>query len=140
MDFKEELVSLGDLMRNEISERIIFTTNVRDEKDLSMAEQDDFKEIKSAWMASEKALIVRMNDNANEGQDRTYFESISHLFAFTKTTLDKYILAFNLLKLAIVEGKTVIMVHDVTQAYRMKYFLSTFSLRSFVLSTDMPKA
>ena len=54
--------------------------------------------------------------------------------------LDKYILTFNLLKLAIVEGKTVIMVNDVTQAYRMKCFLAKFSLRSFVLSTDMPKA
>ena len=46
----------------------------------------------------------------------------------------------NLLKLAILEGKTVVMVADVTQAYRMKYFLAKFSLRSFVLSTDMPKA
>ena len=54
--------------------------------------------------------------------------------------LDKYILVFNLIKLAILDGKTVIMVNDVTQAYRMKYFLAKFSLRSFVLSTDMPKA
>ena len=54
--------------------------------------------------------------------------------------MDKYILVFNLLKLAVLEGKTVIMVSDIIQAYRMKYFLAKFSLRSFVLGTDMPKA
>ena len=90
-------------------------------------------------MGAEKALIVRMNDDADD-KDRTAFESIAHLFAFAKTVLDKYILTFNLIKLAIFEGKTVIMVNDITQAYRMKYFLAKFSLRSFVLSTDMPKA
>ena len=105
-----------------------------------MDEQTDFAAIKSAWMGSEKALIVRMNDDIDEGKEKTCFEGVAHLFAFTKTVLDKYIIVFNLLKLAILEGKTVIMVADVVQAYRMKYFLAKFSLRSFVLSTDMPKA
>lgn len=90
-------------------------------------------------MGTEKALIVKMNDE-DEGRDKTTFEGVVHLFAFTKTVLDKYIIVFNMLKLAILEGKTVIMVKDVTQAYRMKYFLSKFSLRAFVLGTDMPKA
>ncbi len=107
---------------------------------MSIDEQNDFSEIKSAWMGTEKALIVRMNDDINDEREKTCFEGVAHLFAFTKTVLDKYILVFNLLKLAILEGKTVIMVNDVIQAYRMKYFLSKFSLRSFVLSTDMPKA
>lgn len=141
MEFKEELVDLGGRLGAEVTEKVIFTTNIRDEKDLSMSEQDEFKQIKSSWMDSaQKALIVRMNDDADLGRDRTAFESIAHLFVFTKSLLDKYILVFNLLKLAILEGKTVIMVNDVTQAYRMKYFLAKFTLRSFVLSTDMPKA
>ena len=106
-----------------------------------MTEQEDFKDIKQAWAGKDaKILTVRMNDDADEGRERTAFETVAHLFAFTKTILDKYILVFNLLKLAILEGKTVIMVADVTQAYRMKYFLAKFSLRSFVISTDMPKA
>ena len=54
-----------------------------------------------------------MNDD-DDAKDRTAFESIAHLFAFTKTTLDKYILTFNFIKLAILEGKTVILVNDVT--------------------------
>mmetsp|Transcript_7415 Transcript_7415/g.8962 ORF Transcript_7415/g.8962 Transcript_7415/m.8962 type:complete len:267 (+) Transcript_7415:581-1381(+) len=141
MDFKDELVDVGSQLIEKVSCKVIFTTNVRDEKDLSMSEQDDFKEIKEAWMGPDaKALTVRMNDDADESRERTAFETVAHLFAFTKTTLDKYILIFNLLKLAILEGKTVILVSDVTQAYRLKYFLAKFSLRSFVLSTDMPKA
>ena len=120
--------------------KVIFTTNVRDETDLTSDEQADFAEIKSAWMGTDKALIIRMNDDIDEDKEVTCFESVAHLFAFTKTVLDKYILVFNLVKLAILEGKTVIMVNDVIQAYRMKYFLAKFSLRSFVLSTDMPKA
>ena len=55
------------------------------------------------------------------------------------TTLDKFLLIFNFLKLAIVEGKCVIFVNEMIQAYRIKYFLSKFSIRSFVLSPDMPK-
>ena len=91
-------------------------------------------------MGNSKALIVQMNDDDEDDKERSAFESIAHLFTFCKSMLDKYILVFNLLKLAILEGKTVIQVNDVLQAYRMKYFLSKFSLRSFVLSTDMPKA
>ena len=74
-----------------------------------------------------------------EKREKTSFESVAHLFTLCKTTLDKFILMFTLIKLAIIEGKTVIMVKDVIQAYRIKYFLSKFSLRSFVLAPDMPK-
>jgi ATP-dependent RNA helicase DDX56/DBP9 len=86
--------------------------------------------------AEQKTLTVKMNE---ETRDKTSFESVAHLFALCKTTLDKFILMFILIKLAIIEGKTVIMVNDVIQAYRIKYFLAKFSLRSFVLAPDMPK-
>jgi ATP-dependent RNA helicase DDX56/DBP9 len=46
---------------------------------------------------------------------------------------------FNFLKLAVIEGKCVIFVNEMVQAYRIKYFLSKFSVRAFVLSPDMPK-
>ena len=107
---------------------------------MTLDEQIDFSAIKQAAMGNSKALIVQMNDDDEDDRERSAFESIAHLFTFCKSMLDKYILVFNLLKLAILEGKTVIQVNDVLQAYRMKYFLSKFSLRSFVLSTDMPKA
>ena len=46
---------------------------------------------------------------------------------------------FSLLKLAIIEGKTLIVVDDITEAYRMKFFLQKFNITSFVLAPDMPK-
>ena len=64
-------------------------------------------------MGNSKALIVQMNDDDEDDRERSAFESIAHLFTFCKSMLDKYILVFNLLKLAILEGKTVIQVNDV---------------------------
>ena len=71
--------------------------------------------------------------------EKTHFEQIAHLHSFCKTTLDKYILLFSLLKLAILEGKTLVVVNDVIEAYRMKFFLQKFNMTSFVLAPDMPK-
>lgn len=62
MDFKDELVEIGDTLKDQVNGKFIFTTNVRDEKDLSVEEQDDFQTIKTAVMGTEKALIIRMND------------------------------------------------------------------------------
>jgi len=62
MDFKDEIVSLGDTLKDKVNGKIIFTTNVSDEKDLSAEEQEDYKDIKAAMMGDAKALIVKMND------------------------------------------------------------------------------
>jgi len=46
---------------------------------------------------------------------------------------------FSFVKLAIVQGKTVIMCNDVIEAYRIKLFLNKFSLKAFVLAPEMPR-
>jgi len=56
-----------------------------------------------------------------------------------QTNLDKFVLLFTFIKLGILDGKTLIYVNDVIQAYRIKIFLQRFSLKAFVLSPDMPK-
>ena len=71
--------------------------------------------------------------------EKTDFEQVAHLYSFCKTNLDKYILLFSLIKLAIIEGKTLIVVNDIVEAYRIKMFLKKFTLLSFVLAPDMPK-
>ena len=53
--------------------------------------------------------------------------------------LDKYILMFSFVKLAITKGKTVILCRDIIEAYRIKLFFNKFSLKCFVLAPDMPK-
>ena len=43
MDFKDELIEVAQVLREaQVKGKIIFTTNVRDEKDLSVDEQEDF--------------------------------------------------------------------------------------------------
>ena len=49
MDFKDEIVELSQLV-TQVNGKLIFTTNVRDEKDLTMEEQEDFKAIKTSMM------------------------------------------------------------------------------------------
>ena len=51
MDFKDEVVEVANVLKAseaecQINGKVIFTTNVRDEKDLTMDEQNDFKSIK----------------------------------------------------------------------------------------------
>lgn len=57
----------------------------------------------------------------------------------TENPLDKYILLFSFVKLAILQGKTVVMCNDIIEAYRIKLFLNKFSLKAFCLAPDMPK-
>ena len=57
----------------------------------------------------------------------------------TQNSLDKFVLLFTLIKLGILDGKTVIYCGDVIQAYRIKIFLSRFQLKAFVLSPELPK-
>ena len=114
-----------------------------DRKTQSIDEQNDYAQIQNSFLGSDKCLKVGMaekDDDEDQGWVPNGLAGVAHFFTFCKTTLDKFILVFNLLKLAVVEGKTVIMVSDVTQAYRLKYFLAKFSLRSFVLGTDMRKS
>lgn len=64
MDFKDEIIEVAAIVKEaQVNGKLIFTTNVRDETDLSVDEQEDFQAIKSALMGNEKALIVRMNDD-----------------------------------------------------------------------------
>lgn len=69
----------------------------------------------------------------------TLVERIEHFYVLTQTNLDKFVLLFTLIKLGILDGKTLIYTSDVVQAYRIKIFMQRFQLKAFVLSPDMPK-
>ena len=117
---------------------VMTTTDLRDEKDKPEDELEEFKEIKLAAMGSAKALVIRMNTAVNSA-DQSMFERIEHLYTMCENQLDKFMLLFSMVKLAVLQGKTVVMCNDVIQAYRIKLFLNRFSLRCFVLAPDMPK-
>ena len=44
-----------------------------------------------------------------------------------------------MVKLSILDGKTVIHCNELIVAYRIKIFLNRFHLKAFVLNPDMPK-
>ena len=97
-------------------------------------------QIKSTFMGTEKALIIKLNpQNHADNKSLSLYEQISHLYVMTEHDLDKYILLFSFVKLAILQGKTVIMCNDVIEAYRIKLFLNKFSLKAFVLAPEMPR-
>lgn len=84
MEFKDELVQIGDSIRGSFAGKAIFTTNAQEEKDLSLDEQTDNAEIKTAFFGKDKALIVKMNDT-DQDREMTSFETAAHLFTFCKT-------------------------------------------------------
>ena len=117
----------------------MFTTNVFDESSQAEEDQLHFKELKQSFMGKNKAIVIKMDlASTNEG-DQSRFETIKHLYAYTQTQVDKYLLLFCLSKLSIATGKTVIYANDVTQAYRIKFFFARFHFKCFVMSPDMPK-
>lgn len=116
--------------------KVILTTTVLDDDEQAAEDREAFKELKKRFAGDKKTFLIKVKQDERQVSS---FEQTSHLYALVSSTLDKFLIVFNFIKLAIVEGKCAIFVNDVVQAYRIKYFLSKFSLRSFVLSPDMPK-
>lgn len=53
---------------------------------------------------------------------------------------DKYLILYTLLKLQLVQGKTLMFVRSVEEAYRMRIFLERFSINSAVMNSELPHA
>jgi len=54
------------------------------------------------------------------------------------TDQDKFLLAFALLKLKLIEGKTMFFVNSIDRCYKLKLFLESFSIRTAVLNYELP--
>eukprot|EP00127_Corallochytrium_limacisporum_P000596 Clim_evm11s21 gene=Clim_evmTU11s21 len=51
---------------------------------------------------------------------------------------DKYLVLYALLKLGLVEGRTLIFTNDLDRCYRLKLFLEQFGIKSCVLNGELP--
>lgn len=51
---------------------------------------------------------------------------------------DKFLLIYTLLKLRLVQGKTLVFVGDVDRCYRVKLFLEQFGIPACVLNSELP--
>jgi superfamily II DNA/RNA helicase len=112
------------------------TTTVLEDDEQTHDDREAFKELKKRISGDSKTFLIKVKQ---EERQVSSFEQTHHLYALVSTMLDKFLILFDFVKLAIIEGKTAVFVNDVIQAYRIKYFLAKFSIRSFVLSPDMPK-
>jgi len=64
---------------------------------------------------------------------------MSHLvFPPRCSEVDKFLLAYVILKLRLIKGKCIIFVNDVDRSYRLKLFLEQFSIKSCVLNSELP--
>lgn len=61
-------------------------------------------------------------------------------FYFVCKKGDKYLILYTLLKLQLVQGKKLIFVKNIDNAYRLKIFLERFSINSAVLNAQLPHA
>ncbi|GBN13041.1 putative ATP-dependent RNA helicase DDX56 [Araneus ventricosus] len=53
---------------------------------------------------------------------------------------DKFVLIYALLKLRLIQGKSLIFVSSVDRCYRLKLFLEQFGIKSCVLNSELPAA
>ncbi|NP_001003876.1 probable ATP-dependent RNA helicase DDX56 [Danio rerio] len=51
---------------------------------------------------------------------------------------DKFLLIYTMLKLGLIQGKTLLFVSDVDRSYRLKLFLEQFSIPACVLNSELP--
>jgi len=61
-------------------------------------------------------------------------------FYFICHKTEKYLILYTLLKLQLIQGKTLIFVKSVDAAYRLKILLERFSINSLVLNSELPHA
>ena len=145
-DLDQDLLDLTKLKNfpapTDVKSKIIFTTNTKEEQMNSMDQSmtENFNLIKTSFMGSPKkggkALIIQLNEDQ---RPVTKVEQVNHYYTICRNNLDKYLLLFTLKKLGMIEGKLMIYASSVIEAYRLKFFLSRFQMKSFVLSPDMAK-
>ena len=51
---------------------------------------------------------------------------------------DKFVLIYTLLKLKLIQGKTIVFVNTVDRCYRLKLFLEQFGITACVLNSELP--
>lgn len=53
---------------------------------------------------------------------------------------DKFLLLYVMIKLKLINGKTIVFVNDISRCFRLKLFLERMSIRSAVLNSQLPQA
>jgi len=97
LEFGSDLAQL----KFDYSYRCLMTSSdMRADQDKTAEEIEEFKSIKSHFMGDKKALVIKLN--LKDERDLTLIERIQHLYCYTESQLDKFMLIFACVKLAII--------------------------------------
>ena len=76
-------------------------------------------------------VILKLEEKEEEGRGVKQF--------MTRCAEDeKFLLAYVVFKLRLIQGKCIIFVADVDRSYRLKLFLEQFSVKSCILNSELP--
>ncbi|SJL03582.1 related to ATP dependent RNA helicase [Armillaria ostoyae] len=75
--------------------------------------------------------ILRLEQGEDEAANLTQY-------SVKCSEVDKFLLAYVILKLRLIKGKCILFVNDVDRSYRLKLFLEQFSIKSCVLNSELP--
>ncbi|KZV91515.1 ATP-dependent RNA helicase dbp9 [Exidia glandulosa HHB12029] len=84
-----------------------------------------------------KGLVLRSPAILRLEEDEDVAANLSQ-YSVRCSEVDKFLLAYVILKLKLVKGKCLIFVNDVDRSYRLKLFLEQFSIKSCVLNSELP--
>ncbi|XP_031555095.1 probable ATP-dependent RNA helicase DDX56 [Actinia tenebrosa] len=91
---------------------------------------DDVKSLKK--MVLHNPVTLKLNESQLPEKDRL----MQYLIRCEPD--DKFLLIYTLLKLNLVQGKTLLFVNGIDRCYRLKLFLEQFSIKSCVLNSELP--
>lgn len=130
---------------------------VIDEADLlfSFGYEDDVKHLVPCLSTNYQALMMSatLNDEINTIKslllhnpvclnlcelDSLVNENLTQYHVVCDTVDNKYLLIYALMKLKLIQGKSILFVNSIDNCYRLKLFLEQFSIASCVLNSELP--
>ncbi|KAM9914179.1 hypothetical protein OXX69_000866 [Metschnikowia pulcherrima] len=96
---------------------------------MSATVNDDLEELKKRFCS--RPAVLKLNE---ENLSRS---KLVQFYART-TEFDKFLLAYVIFKLGLIQGKSLVFVNTIDRGYRLKLFLEQFGIRCCILNSELP--
>lgn len=91
--------------------------------------------LKQLVLQKPAVVSIAEDEDATEGEQRIeHF----HVDLSGKGEDDEFLFLFSLIKLKVIQGKTIFFVNDIDRCFRLKLFLDAFSIPSAALNSQLP--
>lgn len=89
--------------------------------------------------AMNRPAVLRL-DEEEEGEGGKEGDSKLHQLSLkAESSSDKFLVCYVILKLRLVQGKSLVFVNSIKQAFKLKLFLQGFYISAAVLNSDLPE-